>query len=139
MKLFELRLASPTTILNRLVQPIPPNPITCWAEQGSRKVFKYYNDYRIYITDPNSDEVGSQHKLKNELLLTEGWVTLVDAYQAGAVLLGLLLNALIGWWWADPLADLVIVYHGIREGWHDFKEARNYKLLTLRPGPVRHS
>ncbi len=42
-------------------------------------------------------------RLKNEVLLTEGRVTLVDAYLAGAVLLGLLLNALFGWWWADPL------------------------------------
>jgi hypothetical protein len=25
---------------------------------------------------------------------------------------------LFGWWWADPLAGLVIVYYGIREGWH---------------------
>jgi divalent metal cation (Fe/Co/Zn/Cd) transporter len=29
---------------------------------------------------------------------------------AGAVLLVLLFNALFGWWWADPLAALVIVY-----------------------------
>jgi divalent metal cation (Fe/Co/Zn/Cd) transporter len=55
-------------------------------------------------------------QLKNEVLLTEGKVTLVDAYLAGAVLIGLLLNALFAWWWADPLASLVIVYYGIREG-----------------------
>jgi len=29
-------------------------------------------------------------------------------------LLGLALNATLGWWWADPLAGLVIVYYGIR-------------------------
>jgi divalent metal cation (Fe/Co/Zn/Cd) transporter len=57
-------------------------------------------------------------QLKNEVLLTEGRVTLVDAYLAGAVLLGLILNALFGWWWADPLASLVIVYYGIREAIH---------------------
>jgi len=45
-------------------------------------------------------------------------VTLIDAYLAGAVLIGLSLNALFGWWWADPLASLVIVYYGIREGIH---------------------
>jgi divalent metal cation (Fe/Co/Zn/Cd) transporter len=32
------------------------------------------------------------------------------------VLVGLSANAVIGWWWADPLAGLVIVYYGIREG-----------------------
>ena len=57
-------------------------------------------------------------QLKNEVLLTEGKVTLVDAYLAGAVLVGLLLNALFGWWWADPLASLVFVYYGVREGAH---------------------
>lgn len=54
--------------------------------------------------------------LGNPVLLTEGRVTLVDAYLAGAVLLGLVLNALAGWWWADPLAGLVIVYYGVAEG-----------------------
>jgi divalent metal cation (Fe/Co/Zn/Cd) transporter len=57
-------------------------------------------------------------KLHNEVLLTEGNVTLIDAYLAAAVLIGLILNALFGWWWADTLASLVIVYYGIKEGIH---------------------
>lgn len=61
-------------------------------------------------------------QLDNQVLLTEGRVTLVDAYLAGAVLVGLVLNALFGWWWADPLAGLVIVFYGIREGWHAWQE-----------------
>ncbi len=64
-----------------------------------------------------------QQQLKNEVLLTEGRVTLVDAYLAGAVLVGLVLNALFGWWWADPLASLVIVYYGIREAIHTLRES----------------
>ncbi|HET8846657.1 MAG TPA: cation transporter [Ktedonobacteraceae bacterium] len=66
-------------------------------------------------------------KLKNEVLLTEGKVTLVDAGLAGAVLLGLVLNALFGWWWADPLASLVIVYYGFREGLHVWNEAKRFQ------------
>ena len=61
-------------------------------------------------------------QLKNATLLTEGKVTLIDAYLAGAVLIGLVLNALVDWWWADPLASLVIVYYGIREGLHAWRE-----------------
>jgi divalent metal cation (Fe/Co/Zn/Cd) transporter len=60
--------------------------------------------------------------LNNPVLQTEAHVTVVDAYLAGAVLVGLILNALFGWWWADPIASLVIVYYGIKEGlhaWHD--------------------
>lgn len=71
-------------------------------------------------------------QLQNEVLLTEGRVTLVDAYLAGAVLLGLLLNALPGWWWADPLASLVIVFYGIREAIHALREsAENTEKVTL--------
>jgi divalent metal cation (Fe/Co/Zn/Cd) transporter len=53
--------------------------------------------------------------LGNPVLVTEGRVTLVDGILASSVLLGLLLNSLIGWWWADPVAGLVIVYYAIRE------------------------
>jgi Co/Zn/Cd efflux system component len=53
--------------------------------------------------------------LGNPVLQAEGKVTLIDACLATAVLLGLLLNALVGWWWADPLAGLVIVGYAIRE------------------------
>jgi divalent metal cation (Fe/Co/Zn/Cd) transporter len=54
--------------------------------------------------------------LENRVLQTEGRVTLVDAYLAAAILLGLVANAALDWWWADPLAGLVIVYYGLREG-----------------------
>ena len=55
-------------------------------------------------------------QLDNPVLITEAHVTQVDAYLAAAVLLGLVVNAVAGWWWADPLAGLVIVYYGFREG-----------------------
>jgi divalent metal cation (Fe/Co/Zn/Cd) transporter len=35
---------------------------------------------------------------------------------ATAVLVGLVLNTLLDWWWADPLAGYVLVYYAIREG-----------------------
>jgi len=62
-------------------------------------------------------------KLNNTVLKTEARVTLIDAYLAGSVLVGLLLNALFGWWWADPVAGLVIVYYGFNEGWHAWTES----------------
>ena len=39
------------------------------------------------------------------------------AYLAGIVLLGLVFNALLGCWWADPVAGLVMVPILAREGW----------------------
>ena len=53
--------------------------------------------------------------LDNPVLKTEGRVTLIDGLLATAVLLGLVLNAAWGLWWADPLAGYVIVYYGIKE------------------------
>lgn len=61
--------------------------------------------------------------LGNPVLRAEGKVTLVDAYLAGAVLAGLVLNALVGWWWADPLAGAVIIYYAAREARHAFTHA----------------
>ena len=53
--------------------------------------------------------------LDNPVLKTEGRVTLVDGLLAAAVLLGLVLNASLGWWWADPLAGYVLLYYAVRE------------------------
>ncbi|MFF4540856.1 cation transporter [Streptomyces aureus] len=53
--------------------------------------------------------------LDNPVLQTEGRVTLIDGLLAAAVLLGLLLNLAVGWWWADPAAGYVLVYYAARE------------------------
>lgn len=42
--------------------------------------------------------------------------TLVCSYLSAAVLIGLLLNTLFGWTWADPVAGLVVVIFAVREG-----------------------
>jgi len=53
--------------------------------------------------------------LNNPVLITEGRVTLIDGILACSVLAGIALDLLFGWWWADPLAGLVIVFYAIRE------------------------
>ena len=64
------------------------------------------------------------HALGSVVLETEGRVTLIDGLLATAVLLGLLLNAWLGWWWADPAAGLVLVAYGLREGVAALNHAR---------------
>lgn len=59
-------------------------------------------------------------QLGNPVLQTEGRVTLVDGALAVAVLAGLLLNAILGWWWADPAAAYVLVVYAAREVWSVF-------------------
>ncbi len=53
--------------------------------------------------------------LDNPVLRTEGRVTLVDGILATAVLAGLIANAALGWWWADPVAGYVLVCYAARE------------------------
>ncbi|GIT82168.1 putative conserved integral membrane protein [Leifsonia sp. LS1] len=60
-------------------------------------------------------------RLNNPVLLTEGRVTLVDGILAASVLLGILLDYTFGWWWADPIAGLVIVFYAVREAIHIFR------------------
>lgn len=54
-------------------------------------------------------EVGSP------VLEAEGRVTFIDAILATSVLVGVSLNSVIGWWWADPLVGFVLVFYAIRE------------------------
>jgi divalent metal cation (Fe/Co/Zn/Cd) transporter len=46
------------------------------------------------------------------------------AYMALTILAGLALNRAFGWWWADPLAALGLVYFLVREGREAWEEAR---------------
>jgi divalent metal cation (Fe/Co/Zn/Cd) transporter len=46
----------------------------------------------------------------------EGRQNQLCAYLAVALLAGLGANALLGWWWADPLAALAIAAVAVREG-----------------------
>jgi divalent metal cation (Fe/Co/Zn/Cd) transporter len=53
--------------------------------------------------------------LGNPVPQTEGRVTLIDGILATAVLAGLVLNAALGWWRADPAAGYVLVFYAARE------------------------
>jgi divalent metal cation (Fe/Co/Zn/Cd) transporter len=53
--------------------------------------------------------------LDNPVLRTEGEVTMIDGILATAVLLGLIMNAALRWWWADPAAGYVLVFYAARE------------------------
>lgn len=59
-------------------------------------------------------DVGS--KLHSSATVKEASQTTLCAYLSVALLVGLLANALVGWWWADPLAAFVIAGVAVREG-----------------------
>ena len=55
-------------------------------------------------------------KLGSSATVSEGVQNLVCAYLSLALLFGLGANALLGWWWADPVAALAIAAVALREG-----------------------
>jgi divalent metal cation (Fe/Co/Zn/Cd) transporter len=46
---------------------------------------------------------------------------IVDHESSATVLVGLVLNAALGWWWADPVAALAVVLLVIKEGLEGFQ------------------
>src|SRR5437588_5686881 len=48
-------------------------------------------------------------QLNSRALHADSRQTSICAYLSAILLGGLLLNALLGWWWADPIAALVMV------------------------------
>jgi divalent metal cation (Fe/Co/Zn/Cd) transporter len=55
-------------------------------------------------------------KLGNPVLLTEAKVTLIDAGLSATLPAGLVLNAALGWWWADPVVALGLATLAVKEG-----------------------
>lgn len=55
-------------------------------------------------------------KLNSSATVSEANQNMICAYLSIALLAGLLANALLGWWWADPSAALVIAAVAAKEG-----------------------
>ncbi len=61
------------------------------------------------------------HELGSTSAVADSKQTLLCTYLSGVLLAGLLVNALLGWWWADPAVGLVIAVLAVKEGreaWH---------------------
>ena len=63
-------------------------------------------------------------EINSRALRADALETLVCSYLSLTLLLGLGANALFGWWWADPVAALAMVYFLIKEGWEAVEEGR---------------
>jgi divalent metal cation (Fe/Co/Zn/Cd) transporter len=60
-------------------------------------------------------------KLNSSATVSEAGQNMLCAYLSLALLIGLGANALAGWWWADPVAALVIAAVAAREGRESWK------------------
>jgi divalent metal cation (Fe/Co/Zn/Cd) transporter len=73
-------------------------------------------------------------RLSNPVLQTEARVTVIDGALAAVVVAGVVLNAAFGWWWADPLAALVILFGS---WWADPLAAQVILFLRAARGSAR--
>jgi divalent metal cation (Fe/Co/Zn/Cd) transporter len=61
-------------------------------------------------------------KIGSGALAAEAKETLACSYLSFCLLLGLGANAVAGWWWADPVAAILMVPWLVREGMEGFEE-----------------
>lgn len=70
-----------------------------------------------YLKRRTADGLGS------EPLHSEATVTFLDGMLAVTTLCGLALNAALGWWWADPVAGIVVALAAANEARETWEEA----------------
>jgi len=63
-------------------------------------------------------------EINSRALRADALETLACSYLSLTLLVGLAANALFGWWWADPVAALAMVYFLVKEGWEAISEGR---------------
>jgi divalent metal cation (Fe/Co/Zn/Cd) transporter len=63
-------------------------------------------------------------QIGSRALEADAMETLICAYLSVILLAGLVLNFIFGWWWADPVAGLVMILFIVKEGWEAVREAR---------------
>ena len=55
-------------------------------------------------------------RLSSASVVADSSQTLLCTYLSAVLLAGLVLNSTVGWWWADPIAGLVIAAVAVKEG-----------------------
>jgi divalent metal cation (Fe/Co/Zn/Cd) transporter len=61
-------------------------------------------------------KLGTAKALRSGALRADAYETITCSWLSVTTLAGLILNAALGWWWADPLAALAIIPLAVREG-----------------------
>jgi divalent metal cation (Fe/Co/Zn/Cd) transporter len=61
--------------------------------------------------------------LDSPTLRADSTETILCSWLSGVLLAGLVLNATLGWWWADPLAAIAIAAFAVTEGLEAWRDA----------------
>lgn len=75
--------------------------------------------------------------LHSRALAADGMETLLCSYLSATLLLGLVLNGWLGWWWADPVAALAMTLFMIREGIEAFSGEKS-EVRSQKPEDPWH-
>jgi divalent metal cation (Fe/Co/Zn/Cd) transporter len=67
-------------------------------------------------------------RIKSEALAGDAANSITCAYMAGTVLVGLVLNILLGWWWVEYIAALVFLVWLVRETLEAFTEVKENRI-----------
>lgn len=96
----------------------------------------------LMMLPPNAlAQLRTSHATNTPVLETHATQTWKSTALAVAVLIGLILNTALSWWWADPAAALIIAAIAIqsgREAWHEPSEAighRDHHSTANEHGP----
>ena len=115
-----IELVSATLVLRRLQAELTGGRAN---EQAERRVLRIiavtFFVLAAYVV------IGSVVDLASQARPERSPETIVCAALAATTLLGLVLFAALGWWWADPVAALAVAYFAVREG----REAWNGELI----------
>jgi divalent metal cation (Fe/Co/Zn/Cd) transporter len=74
-------------------------------------------------------------RLDSAPLHSEATLTMLDGILATGTMIGLTLNAALGWWWADPAAALLVALAAANEAKENWNEAREGDEVTPAGGP----
>lgn len=98
-----------------------------WMHQGSETSYfgialAIASGVIMYFLSHAKKRIGSE--IGSQALRADGSCSIVCGYMAWTVLFGVVVTALFGWWWADSIAALALVYFVVHEGWESVQEAR---------------
>jgi cation diffusion facilitator family transporter len=69
--------------------------------------------------------------INSRALRADALETLACSYLSLTLVVGLAANAIFGWWWADPVSALAMVYFLVKEGLEAIREGREGLVETV--------
>ncbi len=93
--------------------------------------------FAMWALSSNKRRVGLA--LQNQVLVHVAWMNRIDAYIALAVMSGLLLSAFCDFYWADPLAGLIIVGYSCESAIAAWRASVEYAKLADNASHVENN